>query len=225
MRINNFIIILCLLSLGIPFIYADECDKLKDVFEDKSSLITCEVNSQGKINYLNVDDMDLKESDIKKILSYDTITDLIYELNKGADHEHSGYGKIPSFNKLKKLESLIIGYEDTYNTCSDSGYCPSVGLGSLPKNTLKGLNNLKSLTINGIKITQENIDEISTLSNLQSLSFDKCDFSKSINYKSLKSLNKLTKLVLIKSVDGYYKSDGKFPINLVKTLDGKIKDL
>ncbi|OUM63624.1 hypothetical protein PIROE2DRAFT_61159 [Piromyces sp. E2] len=195
MKTINLIKSLGLLCLASPFVLvkaSNECESFLKIFEDKSSLCTCEVNDQGKINYLNVNDMDLTESDINKMMSYDTITELVYVLNMDSDHKHPGYGKFPLFSKLKNLKSLIIEYNDYYDEKN--------GLITIPKNNLEGLSKLETLIFDGIKINQDCIDIISTFTNLKSL-------------------------VLAKNTNGYHDSKGIFPINLVKALDGQVKNL
>ncbi|OUM63617.1 hypothetical protein PIROE2DRAFT_9762 [Piromyces sp. E2] len=83
-------------------------------------------------------------------------------------------------------------------TCA-SGPCDFKGIIPMEKNTLKDLKKLKILKIEGIKISQENIDEIATLDNLESLSFDYSYLDDSLNYKPINNLQKLTKLEILSS--------------------------
>ncbi|ORX49613.1 L domain-like protein [Piromyces finnis] len=227
MKVNNLLKVQSIFYISIPIVFAktiNKCDELLGTINSYTSFFSCKVNEQGDINYLNVNDYDLTENDINKILSYTTITELSYTLNRDTNHQHNGYAKFPQFSKLKNLNTLLIKYSDIYNDCS-FGFCQKIGLSIIPENTFKGLTNLETLTFDGIKINQNCIDDISSLGNLKNLSFYKSDFSENIDYTPISSLEKITKLTISKSIKEYHDSDGIFPINLVKNLDGQLKDL
>ncbi|ORX82658.1 hypothetical protein BCR32DRAFT_162166 [Anaeromyces robustus] len=187
---------LSLLSIITSSVYGlklDECERLKNYLSSKKSIISCRNNDEGKIDYLSIDNHDLTEDDINEIFSYDSITSLTYEVRMMYEPP---YRNIPtSINNLKNLEILQIYYDDYINECSR--YCPEFYLNIIEKNTLKDLKNLKDLIISGIMITQDNIDEISTLTNLESLDFYHSSLGSSLDYKPLSNLDKVTSLYII----------------------------
>jgi len=75
---------------------------------------------------------------------------------------------------LKNLEELYILYDIHDNNCITN--CTRHYLSSIETVTLKNLKNLKLLDIHGINLSQENVDEISTMENLDSLQLDLCSF-------------------------------------------------
>jgi len=107
--------------------------------------------------------------------------------------EHPGYSEFPTaINKLKSLETLILSYSNLIHPCS--GDCLSQYLTTIQKDTLKNLENLKTLTIEGVIFSQDNIDEISKMKNLETLYLYTTYLSDTINYSSIGDLEKLTTL-------------------------------
>jgi len=72
----------------------------------------------------------------------------------------------------------------------------------LKMDCLKDLPNLKILKLKGITLTQESIDILSELENLETLTLTEYTLEKGINFESFKNFKKLTKLTL---------SDGNMP--------------
>jgi len=79
----------------------------------------------------------------------------------------------------------------------------------LQSTALKSLKNIESLNIYAYNITQTNLDDINTLTNLKQLTFYDCKFDKNIDYSSLKSLKNLESLTF-NSYD-YQNTIGEFP--------------
>ncbi|ORX79323.1 RNI-like protein [Anaeromyces robustus] len=196
----------------IPFVLSSECDKIdKDLLK---SITECSTTKDGKINKLTISNVDLTEKQVNKLLSSYDLTDLSYNIDfEGSIYsipKHSGYSEIPTaINKLKNLETLNIHYNLHYASCSAYN-CNHAIIITMRKNILKNLKKLKVLDIRGIKISQDNINDISTLDNLESLSFDDTYLDESLNYKPIGDLKKLNKLIIKNNHDSYYDLNKKY---------------
>jgi len=226
MKLNK---ILNLLLISIPLVLSSECDNIDETL--LKSVSKCTTNDEGRINGLEIVNNDLTESQINKLLSYD-LTSLTYSVNFDSGHSsipsHPGFEEIPSaIGNLKNLESLDISYDCSLHPCASD--CALAGIIELGNNILKDLTNLKTLSLGGIKVSQDNINEISNLKNLESLEFHYSYLDESLNYESIGNLNKLNKLVVANIIDGYKTRSDDFysnvvPESLVKSNKG-IKEL
>jgi len=200
------------LLVASPLVYAEsnECEKFKNHLGDiKESEIDCSTNDNGEINNLTINNNDLTKEQVDKIFSYDlkNLTTLDYTINVGysstpSPNEHPGYSEFPSsINNLKSLENLVLTYYNAVHPCSSD--CLNMYLTTIEKNTLKDLKNLKSLTLDGVNVSQDNIEEIAILNNLESLTFINSFLSESMNYSSLSKLEKLTSLDITHIRDNY----------------------
>ncbi|KAG4097696.1 L domain-like protein [Neocallimastix lanati (nom. inval.)] len=221
-----------LLLVFIPLVLSSECNSI-----DKSilhSINKCSTNEEGKIIGLTITNRNLNEEQVNQLLTYN-LTELSYTIlmEDGETYEthipeHPGYSKVPpTINNLKNLESLKIHFDSYLHPCSFD--CAYRGISFIEKNILKDLKKLKNLYIGGIKVSQENIDEISTLENLESLIFVNSYLDDSLNYKPLGNLNNLTKLEINNIRDRYISVDDigysrNIPKSLVISNKG-IKDL
>jgi len=182
----------------------DQCQELNDYLKGKvqSYRYICENNEEGKVQKLAFTDFVMTEEDFEKVLSYDTITDLSYS------YEYEGrieYAKnlitdikyFTNLKNLKDLEKLHINYDVYDNPCTTR--CLVYYLGTIKSDTFKDLKNLKELNIFGINLSQDNIDEIATLNNLETLKVDYCSFE---NVKDFSSLSHLEKVNTISATEG-----------------------
>jgi len=154
----------------------DDCKELGSVLSSEA-MPDCKVNANGEMTELTYNTFD------------DSVTD-------------EGYKKALSYPTLKKLN-----FEDEYGNCKQLTYGLSnlANLeelniksfrGDLAPNTLKGLNSLKKFSYDtGDSSTgsfsNQNIEELSTLANLESLTF---------GYTSLGELSPLQKLTKVTSL-------------------------
>ncbi|ORX78170.1 L domain-like protein [Anaeromyces robustus] len=174
------------------FAFANDCDDIKDYLtkkdDDKISydnvIEKCTVNDQGKVIELTVVNYYLQEEDVNKILSYNTIKKLKYVVRFNLEYlenyetkiiEHPGYSKFPTvISKLSELETLEFNYERiTTLKYTEFKFNTPIETGSL--NISK---KLKNLSFSQVDFNSQNMDELSSLTNLESLNFDHCGFDK-----------------------------------------------
>ncbi|ORX82461.1 L domain-like protein [Anaeromyces robustus] len=166
------------LTLLCSSVYAkDDCKELKSIAKkNKVSVNECVNNDKGevvKISFFGEEN----NTFVDKLVSYKTIKDLYY------DEE---YARCESLvNKLKNLYSL--------ETLSISSF-----RGSIEKNVLKNLTQLKRLNLYNTSFPQYLIEDIETLSNLEELTLGYVRYRyENENYEHLaKSLKKLRYLRL-----------------------------
>jgi len=153
--------------------------------------LSCEVDNNGNVIYLEIFSYGLKEEDFDKILSYQSIKSLYFDTN---DSYHSSsydrlrhYGNMKSLPKalfrLKNLQSLnLYGYDEFKEN----------EISNLPKS-------LTSLSFGNVNLKQFSIDELSECTNLKTLELYRTGFSKDIDFTPLKKLNNVTKIKLSNS--------------------------
>jgi len=162
----KFTVALGLLFLTSGFVYAknlDQCQELLNQIENGNRLVNCENNEEGNITYLVITNYD----DPNKIP------------NNDYDFEY-----LNNLKNLKDLEQLHIFHDIPENTCITN--CTR---NYIETSTIKDLKNLKLLDIYGVKLSQDNIDDISTMENLESLELDFCSFENVKDFSSLSNLN------------------------------------
>jgi len=192
---NFFKSILFALSISLAFADQNEmkgdCKEIYDFFDLRnttSSLEHCIVDNDGKVTNLGLKSYEITEECVKKALSYNTITNLVYD-KIGPTPSHNPVYSIfpPEIANLTNLEEFSFHF---------GGYRPYAKTG-ISDGALKLSKSLKKLSISGIVATQSNIDDIATLTNLEQL--DLSYFNRPanvINLDSLKSLSKLNFLEL-----------------------------
>jgi len=221
MKFTSVIGLLFLVSGLVHAEKLDQCQELKDYLKNniQEYQYSCENNEEGKIKTLSIMDYQMTEEDFEKVQSYDTITDLTYHIfNYGrisqAPNLITDVNYLTNLKNLKNLEKLNINYEVYDNPCTTR--CLVYFLGNVTSNTFKDLKNLKELSVFGINLSQENIDEISTLENLETLKLDYCSFEKVKDFSSLSQLEKVSKLSATEGLNyfGGFESD-KVPSEFV----------
>ncbi|KAG4100032.1 L domain-like protein [Neocallimastix lanati (nom. inval.)] len=172
-------------SLATSFVFAAEknnCNEIENYLKKKSldykeNIEKCVTNSQGKVEELIVRNYALQKEDVKQILSYNSIKNLTYavEFKFGEEQDslysnpflpHPGYIKFPSvIADLPELEHLNFEY-DHFRRIK---YTPEVEVIKIENEYLKLSKKLKTLTLSEVKLTKENLVELSKLSNLEEL--------------------------------------------------------
>jgi len=140
-----------------------------------------DINVKGfnSLKKLDLSECDPTQTIINDIGNLKNLEDLTIEI----DNETKKLDFSP-IKKNKKITTLkIIGTNDKHEHQKE-----------LVKNTLKGFTNVKNLSLERIKFSQSDIDDLSELSQIEELKFYMCDWDD----VSIEPLNKLPKL---KSVD------------------------
>jgi len=215
-------------SFVTSFVFADDCNEIKEYLEKKSLNYTttiekCSMNDQGKVIELKVNNEDLQEEDVNKILSYDSIKNLEYIVvfNKSEEPDslysypiipHPGYSGFPSvIVNLSELEELNFNY----NHYRSIKYFPDIKQISIEDEIFKMPKNIKILTLSQIDLSNENLKELSTLTNLEEINFNHCKFGED-GFTHFENNNKIIKLSIINS---------KAHSNAIPDHIGKIKSL
>jgi len=159
---------------GVAFlttlVLANDCDEIKDYLEShghnfEKNIKVCKANDNGKVYYLDILSDTLKEEDFEIFASYDTIRTIHYTHGKinddGEDGFHfSDYDSIPAvFTKLPNLEELYATYK------KHRGYARSW----INKDVLQLSKTLKKLSLDSYELSDESVEEISELTNLEEL--------------------------------------------------------
>jgi len=208
-----------------PFVFADDCGDIKDYLKEKYSnadfediIDKCNVNDQGKLTELTVINYYLQEEDVNKILSYNTIKDLTYKVkfkvrDLGHDYqteviEHPGYSSFPTaITNLPELEVLAFNYENVHNI----KYWSHRNNTLIETGSLKLSKTLKKLSFEQINFKSQNMEELSTLTNLESLKLSYCKFDE-VGLSPLGNIESLKTLTLY---DSYIPNN----INKIKSLE------
>jgi len=98
----------------------------------------------------------------------------------------------------------------SYDTITKLQYLP-VDYGYIKAGTFKELKNLKHLDVSSVNLSQENIDEISTLVNLEALALDFCSFENVKDFSSLSNLKNIQFLSSLQNINGHYRSLSQTP--------------
>eukprot|EP00833_Pecoramyces_ruminatium_P005025 jgi/Orpsp1_1/1179057/evm.model.c7180000067760.1 len=176
----------------------DSCEKLSSSIkkiEGKNIIFGCGINENNIIEYLEiysneVGNRKLKSETIKKIFSYDTLTSLEYYHDFSAIEED----EFP-ISKLTNLERLVIGnsnrsYQDIKYDDSKLKRYP------INKNIIKSIpKSVKILELSEIAMTQNNLDELSTLKQLKELNLVRLNLNElKLNFDGDKKFEKITSL-------------------------------
>jgi len=190
-----------LYSLLIPSVisanvYKGDCAEIQSIInESKCSeekcLKECIVNSEGKVTTLNIDDIRLTDEDIKRILSYKTISFLNYQAHCPVQSTCIQKDeKFPSvISELTNLKELNY----TYNRLYEKRKTHKRYYTTINSNLLNKLKSLKKLKISYVEISEDNINEISSLTNLTSLNLSNCPMN-GLSFSFLKKMKKLNTL-------------------------------
>jgi len=191
----------------------NDCDEIKDYLSSKGqsyekNIDKCEVDSNGKVTTLFINSDTLKLEDVDKLTSYDTIEKLQYYFGLIPDYDEGDYhiSKLVyfpnSFSKMTNLKELILLFEGE----AEYERAP------IKEGVLKVNKNLEKLILEGTEITNENIKEISELTNLKKLSILK-NFGK-VNFDPLESLTNLEILEITRFHHSPLKAIPKFIYSL-----------
>jgi len=181
------------LALLASVALASDCDEIQKYLQERkidynSNIHKCVCTKDGKLDTIEITNKKLEEKDLNKILSYDTIKNFHYYhgiyFENGEDFEFSKFDGVPkAITKLPKLETIYLSYNGLREYARDS----------IEKDYLKLSNTVKSLTLSGVELTKDNVNEIAKLTNLESLSIlGSAREENDVEFDAFKSLTKLT---------------------------------
>eukprot|EP00833_Pecoramyces_ruminatium_P005133 jgi/Orpsp1_1/1179165/evm.model.c7180000068259.1 len=212
----------------------DQCEALKKYVEesegDDDNIYDCKTNSEGKIDNLSVIAHNgkeaLHENTVKEIFSHQSITSLIYIHDYFTIEEK----ELPIAN-LKNLKELTIVNSNNGHSSGEVGReGRSTRRFGISKNIIKNIpKSVKKLDLDGIKMSQRNIDELTSLTQLEELNLRDLDLNNlELNFDGIKKLNKVTKLYISEEKEinrKVFKIIAKFSNLKELTLEGTLHPL
>jgi len=172
----------------------DDCAELDDHTGLTYGIVLnrCEMNNNGEITALTLVNRNLRipDEEIKRIFStYNTITDLEYTIYGTSSYLRDYIVSDFYIDKLKNLEKFYFDF----NSYSQSVRGEFQNYSPIDSKAFKKLNKIKEFSLAHIELSQDNIDEISKLTNLRKLDLIKCVYNR-VNYDNLVNLTNLTSL-------------------------------
>jgi len=160
-----------------------DCKELNNFLKkQKVELTVCAMTESNEdVTYVEISGDSINQKVVNKIGSFSTL-------------ESVTFSKITSLPKNLNLESLKVNQLTFDND-------KLIRNGSeqdiyIPKNVLKTAKNVNKLSIYGFNVSQKNINDISSLTKLNSLFLEKCELDNNMNYTNLKNLKNLNTLIL-----------------------------
>jgi len=196
-------IIKLLTSIGVTCLgtlvagYKGECEQFKQFLKEINSEITikkCTTNDAEQMNMVNLTGQNISQIVIDKIATYKNL-------------ETVSFNKINNYPANLDFKPLHIKKVSIYNL--GDGRRNIYSGKYLQSDSLKTLKNIENLRIAGYNISQNNINDISTLTNLKHLEFFQCGYDKNLNYNEFKSFKNLEYLYLTNYEN--QNSIGEFP--------------
>eukprot|EP00833_Pecoramyces_ruminatium_P004170 jgi/Orpsp1_1/1178202/evm.model.c7180000064405.1 len=174
-----------------------DCEKIINILNTEN--IYCMENSDGKVTELSISPSCSIERHINDLLSYNTIEELVFRSYDDDDEQCSRFKYFP--NKIGNLNNLKVL---TLN-----------GIKTITKNDILNIPvSVKELSFGNSKLTQENIDSLERLSNLEKLYFDHTVIKDELDFKSIENLEKLKELNI--NYSNIYRHNDYSPIYYLK---------
>jgi len=173
---------------------ADDCKDIKSYIQSKDKSYSknieyCEVDTSGKVKTLYIKNINLDEEDITKLTSYNTIEKFQYFWGIIEDDDsEDGYqtteldGFPKTLSKLTNLKELSLKYYGLRE------YDRAI----IKDDVLKVSKTLEKLTLNGVQLSENNVNDIAKLTNLKELKMYR--LFESVNLDALKTLTALENL-------------------------------
>jgi len=205
--------------------YTGNCLEIKKVIEEsecdlEECLIDCKTNNNGKVTTLEIDDIKLVEPEIKKILSYNTITTLRYEAH--CPVQGHCIKKEEIFPSVIANLTNLVEFKFNYNRQYQKRKTHRIYYTTIDSDILNKFKSLKKLELGHITLSQDNLDEIQSLSKIKDLTLNDCPMGE-LNFEFLKKMKniKILNVYNIKEtidVTNYLKNLNKLR-NLTLTVD------
>jgi len=159
---------------------ANECDDLEKYFENIEDFsINCIPNDNGQVTSVEFKGDTVTQEAINKVISYSTLTDL-------------SFTKISSFPENLNFETISLEY---INFNDLNGYKNrKFNEHDTPKNILKTLKKVENISISGYIISQTTLNDLSSLTKVKSIDFNRCRFNEGLNFSKFKNNKNLTTL-------------------------------
>jgi len=181
--------------------FTGECNDIYVYLKDQGklgSLNDCKVNDQGEVTELRIYPYCFENEQLKTVLSYNTIETL--EFSKIVPTFDSGFLEVDYIEELFGCSTIPSNYE-SLSTLTNLKYLDLTGVWNLDINVFTNIpKSVKILKIGRykhekyFKLTQEIVDVISSLTNLNSLSLLETEFNKKLNFRKFENLKKFTSL-------------------------------
>ncbi|OUM62718.1 carbohydrate-binding module family 18 protein [Piromyces sp. E2] len=178
-----------------------DCKEIKNYFIENgldNTIDKCVENNNGEVIEIKLSNDNLEQQDVEKILSYNTITSLDYEM----------YISYDASDSLKKKQSEIPTIIYKLTNLKE--------LTSIKKNVISSLpKDLKKLGLHYINLSQDNINEIATLTSLENLTFSRCEEFDKLDFSPIEKLDKISELKILFSYGRFY-SEHSLGKNILK---------
>jgi len=171
--------------------FTGECNEIVTYLKDKGYGVdfnNCEMDENGKVIDLDFYSFCLTEEDVNKLISYKTLKSIT--INTPFHSRNSPVKKLHSCEELSDFPSGISELENLENLTL-------YGLSNFKENDLLKIpKSVKSLNFANYDVPQFFIDELSSLTNLESLLFRFVSFNDTLNFEPLKALTKVKTLTM-----------------------------
>jgi len=197
----NFFIKNILFSLFLSFAlsavisYGGDCAEIESIVRERvsdvdSCIKECIVNNAGEVTTLKLSDQKLSEAQIKRILSYKSITVLHYMYYCYVNIQCNIRQEFPKeILDLPNLKEFRYDYNKHYQKRKIHRHYTTV----LDSNIINKLKNLKRLELSYIEFNEDIVNEILSLSKLKTLKLENCPMN-GLNYEFVKKIKKLNSL-------------------------------
>jgi len=159
---------------------SDYCNDLEDflINNQRVESVVCDIS--GDLPYIKLHGTSINQDIIDKIATYDGTLEYI------------------NFEEVSTIQDdLNLGSLKVNSLYFDNKHVPYSGeYFYIPKNSLKTAKSVTKISIDGFYLSQNNINDISSLTNLTELYIEDCTFDRNINYAKLENLKNLTSFVL-----------------------------
>eukprot|EP00833_Pecoramyces_ruminatium_P010653 jgi/Orpsp1_1/1184685/evm.model.c7180000090570.1 len=223
-----------ILSIVRAVEFEGKCKEIYDYLKDKE--IIKEIFPEEN-HYIYTNELDKHYYFLEEIEDYyDAVGDCVLNENNEISKlviqdvklSQKDFDKISSLSNLTELDPEGIY---SYDRCCTFADLYNEQFNMTISNFQKSIKNLE---IDGMALNQSNIEDISTLINLESLTFYECLQMETLNYSSLKNLEKLSSLYFyemnLNDIPDFVYSLPKikklnFQSNYIKTIPSKLSEL
>jgi len=183
-KLNSLVKLLSICALlGVASGTKKECEQLDISFDNNENLSVgfCRENDDGQIISLELKGVTMNQDDVDEIAKYTALRDLdLVRLD------------LPENLNFKSLHLDVLFIDNLKLGRKTNKFSNKY----IPNGILKTLKNVKKVYISSNKISQNTIDELGSLSKIESLYLLNSGFDENIDYSPLKNAKKLTQLTL-----------------------------